>query len=242
MTPIPMPEVELRIHKAIVEHAAREQKRDYLGISEIGEPCERRLWAKVNDLPRSASSEFSPRLRMIFSLGDCIEEEVIRLLAMAGYEVHYTDPDTGEQFEATDFDGRLKGHLDGKIWINREVRDPSVLEIKSANEKSFEEFIELGYERWNPKYWGQIHGLMGWFGIDTALAVVYSKNTSRIHSEFIRFDHSYFELLVGRAIRVLSCDAPEIPAEATSASCTFCKWCPYNEWCWGPLPKVNFAA
>ena len=55
----------------------RGPKRNYLGMSQIGKPCGRALWYSFRGFTPSA---IDGQLKMIFSLGDRVEEEVIKWL------------------------------------------------------------------------------------------------------------------------------------------------------------------
>lgn len=240
---IPAPEVERRIHATLVDERAKREAPNSgsrLHLSQIGK-CERALWAMAHGI-----SEDPPEAKMlaIFEAGRVLEDHVIDLLLRAGYPVKPRD-ESGQQFRVVAFDGQASGRLDGKVKLGRksfEDRD-AILETKSAKRERYEELEKIGYEEWSADYADTIHAYMGFSGIHEALVVVYCKDDSRIYAELVRFDPDRFEVLRKKAHRALLSDSllPR-PAEATSESCNYCKWCRYREWCWSPLREVTFDA
>ena len=232
-----LPLVEQRIHAALAERRFNDTSRSgHLHMSQIGK-CERFLWAELNgekpDPPRE-------RILVLFDHGHAVERHVLDLLDEAGYGVISEGDDFGGQIRVSGFDGRLVGHLDGKISMMGE-HDWSLLEIKSANTKQFELLKEVGYEAWKPDYAAQIQMYMGYAQLPDAVVVVYSKENSEIYAERIRFDLSQFSELRRKAERILDAESlPDRPAEAKSQYCKYCKYCDLGNWCWGPLAGVSF--
>jgi len=233
--------VERRIHTVMAESRAKNTSRNgRLGMSQLGK-CERNLWAGLQGIPED--HEMDPRILVLFEHGNAVEDHVIRLLKRAGFLVQETDPDTGQQWRLSAFNDRLVGHMDGKIRTNPVSTEWALLEIKSANEKNFDELITVGYEAWNPQYAAQLQIYMGYSHLSDSLVVVYAKATSRIYAEKIRFDPAKFGALVEKAERILKHSAVkpiDRPAEGKSQYCGYCKWCDRNQWCWSPLAEVQF--
>ena len=230
------PWIEAAIHKAVARR--RTAKDPFLSMSQIGD-CERNLWAGLNGIPEG--KEIEPRMLVLFEHGNAVEEHVIRLLTKSGRNVQAFDPETGEQFQCIDFDGRFRGRTDGKIELGSREKRWALLEIKSANTKQFELAQELGYKAWRPKYADQAQVYMGYTELPEALAVVYCKDDSRIYAERLKFGKARFHAMRLKAGRILASEVvlPK-PDEAKSQYCGFCKWCPRNAWCWGPLAEVRF--
>jgi len=237
--------VEDRIHKALLaERPQRDAERvGVLGFSQIGK-CARMLWAGIHGIENER--EFDGRMLVLFDLGEAIEAHLIDLLERAGFEVRYHDPETDEQFEVTDFNGRAKGHLDGEILLGSKPHEKhwAVLETKSAKLSKYEELLEAGsYTRWNPTYGDQVQMYMGYRKREETLVLVECKDDSRIYSERIPFDPSRYGTLYQKAKHIVSTQTPpDKPEEATSQYCKHCKWCDVAEWCWGPLAEVSFDA
>jgi hypothetical protein len=174
-----------------------------------------------------------------------IEDHVVDLLQASGFAIETRDPKTRDQFRVAGFGGRLVGHLDGRITLGSKPADQrqAILEIKSAKASRFEDLLPVGYEAWSPKYADQIQCYMGFSKIHEALVVVYCKDDSRIFAERLKLDPDRYKALWSKAKRIITSEQvlPR-PAEAVSQYCGFCKWCPRNEWCWGPLSEIHFDA
>lgn len=234
--------VETRIHKALVEQreATSREKKDRLALSQIG-GCKRDLWASINGIP--SERVIQGRILTLFDLGNAVEDHIVRLLILAGFNVQERDPETGEQFRVTHGD-RASGRTDGKIELGSRPgnRRWSLLEIKSANTKKFEELLEIDrYEEWNPKYGDQIQIYMGKLKYADALTVVECKNDSRLKVEIVDFDPDRYRELTAKADEItMASEVLDRPPEAKSQYCGFCKYCDRQKWCWGPLVGVRF--
>jgi len=226
------------IHGAMKSERAliQEQKSDRLALSAIG-GCERNLWATVHGVPESSGRGFSGRMLVLFSLGDAIEFQIVGLLRKAGCIVEDVDPLTNEQFRVVVGD-LASGRLDGKIYVKPDDLEPALLEIKSANSKSFGKLWGTGYEKWNPKYAAQIQIYMRLAGLKSAVVIVENKDDSELYVEGILLDEEAADALIAKAMRVTTSeDVLPRPVEAKSPSCSFCKWCPRIKWCWFPTQE-----
>jgi hypothetical protein len=104
-------------------NAEDQQERATLRLSNLGTPCQRKLWYTVN---RGTESEaLSPKTRFKFLYGDVLESLVLALVRAAGHHV------TGEQ-EKLNVHG-IVGHRDAVI-------DGITVDVKSASGRSFEKF------------------------------------------------------------------------------------------------------
>jgi hypothetical protein len=248
----PMPFVVESIEDALSEAWVKRQ-RDRAGtpsrlpLSQVG-GCQRKVWYGLQ-----ATGEPSPpetTLLHIFDYGNAVEDYVVRLLRMAGYEVEDVDPDTGEQWRVEDHDGRVSGRLDGKITYGLQRRK-ALLEIKSANANQYRKLQDVGVQAWNPKYISQVTYYMGLAELDHCVFVVLNKNQfylgegtwkfSVLHVEKVRFDNKRYEQLRLKALDIVNAESclarPEL---GKSQYCGFCKYCDVNEWCWSPTRGVKF--
>lgn len=197
--------------------SAPRERRDYLGLSQVGEPCERKLWYSYNNYPAEPPS---PKALRIFELGHKIEDIVVDMLRGAGLLVH------GQQVSVSLYDGKVKGHIDGIIEGLPESSKPHLLEIKSANDKRFKEMVKHGVEKTNPTYWGQVHSYMKLTSHDNCLFVAYNKNTSELYFERIKFDAIEAQYQISKAKRVVTSDQPLEKNESFK-----CRFCDYKEIC-----------
>ena len=236
-------DVEIKIHAAL-EDEPRHVAQNYIRLSSIGK-CPRALWALRQGVPEERSPFAGPwgRALMTFSIGHHVEEAVIEWLKKAGYRVEEFD-ENGDQWTVRMPGGLGVGHTDGMILLDRW----SLLEIKTAKAKKFDELVSLeSYTAWNPGYGDQVQGYMGashdtpgMQPLEDALAVVVCKDDSRLYSELIRYRPEKYEDLKERARLALGEEIPDRPPEMKSQFCKACKYCDVNRWCWSALAGVEF--
>lgn len=180
----------------------QDEPRDYLGMSSIGDDCERRLWLQYH---KGIRPKISPRLKRIFEMGKYIEEKVKDDLVQAGIMVE------SEQVEFLDFDGKFKGHCDGIVTGLKESKQPHLLEIKSAGDKSFKKFKEKGVQNhsaYGSKYWAQIQCYMGYAKLKNGVFIIENKNTSERCMERVKFDKDIFARVKEKAHRIITSTQP----------------------------------
>jgi hypothetical protein len=213
-----------RLIDVALENKAREQdSRTYLGASQLGEECSRKMWYGFHT-PKPITD---PRVNRIFRLGNAIEDEIVELLRMAGLTV-YTEDENGNQFGFTD--GKVAGHIDGVVVGLPESTKPHLFEAKSANSKKWKEFVKNGYKS-NRQYWVQIQVYMYKMGLENALVVVYNKDTSELYIERIKLSKRDAELYISKGKAIADMDS-EPPRQYSKSTFFKCKWCDYNEECW----------
>lgn len=97
--------------------------RDYLSLSALGTPCDRKLWYRVNQI--KDSEPLSPETIGTFFYGDLIEALVLSLAKAAGHSVE------GMQDRVSVFG--ISGQRDAVI-------DGVTVDVKSASKQGFEKF------------------------------------------------------------------------------------------------------
>lgn len=208
------------MYEAASRYAKAQPARNYLGMSAIGNPCARALWYSFRQFTPVATEG---RGQMIFSLGDAIEQEAIRWLELAGYQIE------GRQEDFSALNGFFQGHCDG--IIHGVTAKPHILEIKSANEKRFALFQKQGITRETaPAYAAQVQCYMGYAQLERALFVVVNKNNCEIHTERHYFDEAFFREMEAKAASIIEAHRP--PERAFAETSTACKWCDYRGHCW----------
>lgn len=218
----------LEVYEACARRVAAEPRRGYLGMSQIGKPCERALWLDVNGAERVP---IEGRVARVFDCGNATETRVIADLRAAGFTID------GEQDGFQDCGGRFCGHRDGVI--HSVTKQPHLLEIKSANDASFKNFKKNGLKA-KPVYEAQIQCYMGYGGQERGLFVVENKNNQELYTERVCFDRQRFEELKTKAKRIL--EATEPPAKCGDE--TECRFCDFRVSCDQPLevaPPVGCA-
>jgi len=112
------------IAKIAEDRFSKEQKpRDYLSLSMLGTPCNRKIWYKINET--SKAEPLSANALGTFFYGDLLEAFILALAKAAGHTVE------GEQ-DKVDVHG-VKGHRDAVI-------DGVTVDVKSASKYGFQKF------------------------------------------------------------------------------------------------------
>jgi len=109
----------------------KEKRKSYLRFSNMGSPCERKLWYDVNADPEE-KEEFSPDTILKFLYGDIIEQLVLFLAEISGHSVE------GKQ-DKVELYG-IKGSRDV-------VLDGVTVDVKSASSFSYKKFAEHKLEQ-----------------------------------------------------------------------------------------------
>ena len=181
--------------------------RNYLGMSQIGKQCGRALWYDFRGFSKSV---INGRAKMIFSLGDRVEEEVIKWLD--GYRI------TDRQRNFVAINGFFCGHWDGCIY--GVTSKPHVLEVKSANSRRFAAYKAQGIKDLSPEYWCQIQCYMGYSGIERGIFIVMNKDNCELYTERAKFNKHDFDAIERRARNIIY--ANEVPDKVTSMACEYC--------------------
>jgi hypothetical protein len=236
MPTLPRPTIDA-IYALYESREASRPPRDYLGGSELGEECARALWLKF----RHASREpIGGRMLRLFDTGHREELRIIEDLRAIGVEVLDKDPSTGEQWRHASADGHLSGGLDGVCrGLPEAPKTWHLLEVKSANKKSFAECEAKGVKAWRPKYWAQVQLYMGLAGLERCAFFVWCKDDDSLYMERIEASEKEFKALLLKARYIL--DAEEAP-DHISADPSFykCKFCPVAGVCRGDaMPLVS---
>jgi hypothetical protein len=139
-----------------------ERPRPYLGMSAIGEECERRLWYSFRwCMP--AGGGFDAKSLLNFADGHRTEDAVAALLQQVpGIELRTVDPRTQRQWGFHDLGGHWRGHADGllrgllqapKAWHVWEHKASEKGPAELAKHKAVDEKSALA--KWSPNYYAQ---------------------------------------------------------------------------------------
>lgn len=199
-----------------------------LGASRIGDDCSRRLWFSFR---WCGQPQFPGRVLRLFETGHLEEARLIQNLRALGVEVYDRDPETGGQFTYSAVGGHFGGSLDGVARGLREApKSWAVLEIKTANEASFDELQRLGVKVTKPLHYAQMVTYMGFSELERAAYFAVCKNDDRIHSEWIPFDKPLFAALLDKARRII--EAPEpLTKLSENPDAPSCRWCDFRRLC-----------
>jgi hypothetical protein len=234
MARLPQPTID-----AIYKHyeSLPNEDRGYLGGSELGEECSRRLWYGFRQVGRARPDG---RILRLFETGHREEARVIDNLRAIGCEVFTVDEATGKQYRYTECDGHLSGGLDGVVLGLPEAPEtPHLLECKTANKKSFDAMEKDGVAKSKPVHMAQVQLYMGMAGLARAAYVVVCKDDDRLYLERVEFDAKMYKALLLKARSIIQADSPP---EKVSQDPAFyvCKFCPYADNCHGErMPMVS---
>lgn len=88
--------VNALIDEALIERHRRQQSRDYLGASHIGEPCSRRLVYEITHTSPDEGRDFDGQGLRIFEAGHRFEALSIEWLRVAGFDLRTERRDGGQ--------------------------------------------------------------------------------------------------------------------------------------------------
>lgn len=220
--------VMLAIDAALEAQAKLEPPRTYLGMSSIGEPCERKLWYGLR-----FKREIEARGIRCIQDGHAGELVMAERLRMVGLRI------TDQQRTFSDFNQLLGGHWDGRIEGLPQSSKPHVWEHKQVNEKKFAAFKKLrqedehtALEKWDEVYYAQAQMYMRYSGLDRHYLTVASSGGRDYEDCRTRYADRKAEALRDKARRIL--DAVEPPLRLSNNPSFFkCKMCEHRSRCHG---------
>ncbi len=240
--------INLLIDKALTAEHSNQTPRDYLGASRLGVSCNRALQFEYTDTPKDEDQNFTGRTLKIFQAGHVFEELMIKWLKHAGIDlITHKQNAKGEQaqFGFVAADGKIKGHIDGVIISAPEdlgFNFPMLFECKSLNNKSWNDIVKKGLAVSKPIYAAQIAIYQAYMeseieGIskNPALFAAINKDTTEVYFELIPFDQELAQKMSDKAVMILcATEAHELLPRISNDSSYFeCKFCPWQERCWG---------
>lgn len=203
------------IHEKLDEYQKANQpinNREYLSASQWSH-CDRSMWLNLRN---ATDICHEPKTLRTFKFGHKIEELIVDWLKEAGYKVSH------QQSSMKNSNGGYIGSIDGIIFYENEYM---LLEIKSANNKRFNQWIKSGVPE---SYAAQVSIYMHHSDqlstrgnkLKKCLFVVMNKDTSEIYSEVFNYDAQYAELQTERMHNVIESEA--LPAAEDDYRCNMC--------------------
>lgn len=211
-----------------------EEKRTGLHASELvnvgaGDYCVRRMVLQL--MYEAESGRVPPKLKRIFEIGDQVHEMWQKWFINAGL-AEPTDCDR------TRWDKKRKISFSPDIIckIPNVLKGECVVEIKSANDGTYLDFLENGHKSAEK----QLQIYMWLTGIHQGIVLVYNKNTSDFFVKYLEYDSEaiahaenasdeiiyYYKRLKKEKKMV------KRPKDATDADCKKCKKCGMRKSCW----------
>ena len=228
--------INAHVDAALVARNQRQQPRDYLGGSRVGDDCARKLVYEITHTAKDPGRDFDGSILRIFAAGHVFEELSIRWLRAAGFDLRDRGAD-GEQFGFVAAGGRLRGHADGVIVAGPDVGItwPALFEHKALGAKSWNDVVKRGLRQSKPIYFAQVQLYMAYFNLEVALLTALNRDSLALHHEVVPFDPAEAQRLSDRAVDILrAAAAGELPPRvAAHADFFVCRFCPYAARCWG---------
>ena len=226
----------------IIEHHKQQKKRDYLGVSSIGDDCLRKVQLQYE----GKEAEFSASTLRTFDIGHRLEDLVAEWLRIAGFDLK-TKNENGEQFGFSTAEGRIKGHIDGKIVDFSEdlkeigLRPQALWECKTLNNKSWQETLKKGLMLTKPLYFAQVQLYMAYLSLEQCLFTALNKDTSELYFELIPFDSEAAQRYSDRAVQIIKASENNEAMPCISADPSFfkCKMCAFRKLCQKELRDVT---
>lgn len=208
-------------------------QRRNIGGSSIGSHCGRAVALRLRGFP---ADPVRPRLKRIFAMGHQVEAQLIKEVRDKARQLGLRLVSTGKLYEQREFSymGEIfSAHGDG-VLIDANGSE-YLLEIKSANDSSFQATARLGLKYAHQEYYDQMQIMMGLGGMKLGLLVMMNKNDGELHAEIIAFDEIIFNYLKARVSFIASSHADHRCAK-TRANFR-CSMCLYQRTCWD-MPAI----
>ena len=222
------------LDEKIIEHYKRQKKRDYLGVSSIGDDCLRKVQLQYE----GKEAEFSASTLRTFDIGHCLEDLVAEWMRIAGFDLK-TKNENGEQFGFSTAEGRIKGHVDGKIIdVSDDLKQffprfPLLWECKTLHHKSWQETAKKGLMLTKTLYYAQIQLYIAYFELDQCLFTALNKDSSELYFELVPFDSEAAQKYSDRAVQVIQAseNSEQMPCISADPSFFKCKMCGFRNVC-----------
>lgn len=214
--------------------AKEEAKREYLGASQIGDECARRIQF---DLLGAPAAPIDAKTRRIFARGHIVETLVAGWLRDAGFKLSTHTPH-GQQHGFSTANGRFRGHIDGVIMEGPAVdglQFPALWENKALGAKSWGDVSRRGVAASKPQYADQMAIYQAYLNLETpAVFTAVNCDTMELFVEFVPFDAARAQRASDRAVQIIrALDADELLPRASDDPAGFpCNWCRYKAHCW----------
>lgn len=223
------------LDQAIVAERAKDEPRDYLGASRIGENCLRKLQYEYFNTPKDFP--FEGKTLRIFHRGHEGEKWMIHWLRAAGFDLR-TEKENGGQFGFSVLDGRVAGHADGVFVGGPDEFGPwpRLWENKVLGNKGFGSLEKDRLKKAYPVYYAQIQLYMAYFQLtdNPALFTAVNANDMEIYAEDVPFDAPHAQEMSDKAVLVVRASAAGdmLPRVAQREDWFECVWCSFKKRCW----------
>lgn len=233
MAKLPEPAVDSLTVQAIYDAWVANYRswfRPYLGASDVGHACERRLWYTFR--LASAPEKHEGRMLRLFATGHITEKRIIGEMLVAGFQVS-AEPSPNQQWEFRGCRGHLVCHLDGAVLgVPEAPKTWHSLEVKTVKAKHFPAMKSYGVKRAKHEHYEQCVVGMALSGLTRCLYIVVNKDTDELYSERLRWEEckADWEAIEAKCWRVITAAQP--PARISdNPQSRDCEYCPHRAVC-----------
>jgi hypothetical protein len=209
----------------------KNEHRDHLGASELGEECWRRLWYGFR---WTKLDIHEGRMLRLFNVGHQAELRFISYLRGIGFEVKEFD-ENGKQFLISGAKGHYGGSVDAicKAPAHYELSESLVLlcEFKTNGTGSgYTDVENKGVQKAKPRHYAQMSQYGYKMGIKFGLYMIENKNDSDITVKIVELDWNLGAQLEKKAEDIIFAKEPP-PRISENPAYQACKWCHQSEIC-----------
>lgn len=209
----------------------KNEHRNHLGASELGEPCYRMLYYKFRWFLKP---QFDGRMLRLFNVGHEAEPRFIKYLRGIGFKVEEFSED-GKQFRISGVLGHYGGSLDAKVTApERYMLDTALVllgEFKTNNTGAgYAKVKTEDLSKSKPKHYAQMCQYGEKYGFKYGLYMIENKNDSEITFRIIELDWNYGKSLERKAEDIILAKEPP-PRIAENKSFYNCKYCDFAGIC-----------
>jgi hypothetical protein len=238
--------IAYKVGKALTSKEVRVRPPKTLYMSEIGQPCKRKLWYDYNTPNLAGKEKLLPQNLIKFMYGDILEEVLLFLAEHAGHEVR-------DQQKRVELDVPSGWKVVGKIDA---IIDDTVVDCKTASTYSFKKFEDgLKPEDDSFGYISQLVGYVGAIRVDVDASDERVRRTGANNPAFLVIDKTTGDITTDvhgaetaafdtRRTLAEAADAvshawpaaiPRLPTVVHTAGQKLgvnCSYCPYKQECW----------
>lgn len=213
-----------------------EKSRGYLGASQIGDECQRRIQYTLRNAP---SEPLHFKSKRIFDRGHTYEAKAADWLRSAGFELRTESIVPKRAFGFSVANARFRGHIDGILFSGPQIEGlvyPAIWENKALSAKNYTALVKNGVAKAHPKYADQIALYQIYMdNLNPALLTAENADTMEIHAELVAFDPARAQEASDRAVKILKAEevGELLPRVASDQTQFPCPWCRFKDTCWG---------